>query len=154
VALRLVYLMFSRLMQWAVLLAPDSAARDIELLVLRNEVAVLRRQFARPRVDWAGAGWPDPAAFPPIVGRVVRSAGHAAAIFGRRHLVSVVAVYADHYNSYRPHRSLAQAPPLGPAQPPVAFAGGRVLRDRLGGLVGEYSQAAWGHRLSGTHTRP
>jgi putative transposase len=53
VALRLVYLTFLRPMQWAVLLARDSAAKDIELLVLRNEVAVLRRQVARPRVDWA-----------------------------------------------------------------------------------------------------
>jgi hypothetical protein len=47
----LVYLVFSRLMQWAVLLARDSAANDVELLVLRHEVAVLRRQVARPRVD-------------------------------------------------------------------------------------------------------
>jgi hypothetical protein len=53
VALRLVYLVLSRLMQWAVLLAQDSPAKDIELLVLRHEVAVLRRQVARPRVDWA-----------------------------------------------------------------------------------------------------
>jgi putative transposase len=64
-------------------------------------------------------------------------------IFGSRHLESVLAEYVDHYNAHRPHRSLAQAPPLGPAQPALAMAGGRVLRrDRLGGLVGEYSQAA------------
>jgi putative transposase len=51
-ALRLVYLMFSQLMQWAVLVARDSAAKDVELLVLRHELAVLRRQVSRPQVDW------------------------------------------------------------------------------------------------------
>lgn len=40
-------------MQWAVLLAQDSAIKNIELLVLRHEVAVLRRQVPRPGVDWA-----------------------------------------------------------------------------------------------------
>jgi hypothetical protein len=44
--------MFSRLMEWAVLLAYGSAVKDVELLVLRHEVAMLRRQVGR-RVDWA-----------------------------------------------------------------------------------------------------
>ncbi|NJC69966.1 transposase [Planosporangium thailandense] len=74
-------------------------------------------------------------------------------IFGRRHLQSVLTDHFDHYNSHRPHHSLGQAPPLGPAHLSVAVAGRRVVRrDRLGGLIGEYSQSAYGGRLSGTHT--
>src|ERR1700736_5698192 len=38
---------------WPVLLARVDAAKDTEILVLRHEVAVLRRQVARPRPDWA-----------------------------------------------------------------------------------------------------
>ena len=51
--LRLLYLMFGKVMGWLALLAWSSAAKDAELLMLRHEVAVLRRQVARPRVDWA-----------------------------------------------------------------------------------------------------
>ena len=53
VSLRLVYLIFDRLLDWLTLLRRTSLSKDIELLVLRHEVAVLRR--TNPKPLWVGA---------------------------------------------------------------------------------------------------
>ena len=51
--MRLLYLMFCQMVRWLALLSRSAAAKDAELLVLRHEVAVLRRRVVRPQVDWA-----------------------------------------------------------------------------------------------------
>jgi hypothetical protein len=43
----------ARVFGWLALLARSDAGKDVEILVLRHEVAVLRRQIARPKLDWA-----------------------------------------------------------------------------------------------------
>ena len=64
VFIRLVYLFTGRVPGW-LLLARGDAAKDAEIVVLRHEVEVLRRQVAHPRPDWAD--------------RRPRRAGHTAA---------------------------------------------------------------------------
>jgi putative transposase len=64
-------------------------------------------------------------------------------IAGERHLAVVLGEYTAHYNTHRPHRSLAQRPPeprSGVAD--VAAAAKVDRRPILGGLINEYAQAA------------
>jgi putative transposase len=66
-------------------------------------------------------------------------------ILGRRHLERVLREYAEHYNRERPHRALELRPPqpspqIIPLHPRPHTAVSR--RDRLGGLIHEYTWAA------------
>jgi putative transposase len=68
VTLRLLYLISWQLLGLVLLLGRTSATKDVELLVLRHEVAVLRRTNPRPRLEWA-----DRAVFAALVRRLPRA---------------------------------------------------------------------------------
>jgi hypothetical protein len=65
VSLRLLYLIFEQVLGLVVLMGRGASTKDVELLVLRHEVAVLRRTNPRPRLDW-----PDRAVFAALIRRL------------------------------------------------------------------------------------
>jgi hypothetical protein len=48
----MLYLIATRIFAWLVLLSPSSAAKEAEILILRHEVAILRRQVTAPKATW------------------------------------------------------------------------------------------------------
>src|SRR5919112_623218 len=68
VSLRLLYVIFQHTLGLLLLMSRTSATKDIELLVLRHEVAVLRRTNPKPPLEWA-----DRAVFAALVRRLPRA---------------------------------------------------------------------------------
>ena len=68
VSLRLLYLIFQQVLRLLLLLGRTTSTKDVELVVLRHEVAVLRRTNPRPRLDWA-----DRAVFAALIRRLPRA---------------------------------------------------------------------------------
>jgi len=53
VALKLIYQMFAKLLTWMVLHVRSDTANEIEILVLRHQLAVLQRRTPQPRLNWS-----------------------------------------------------------------------------------------------------
>jgi len=96
-------------------------------------VRILRTPPQAPRANAVTERW---------VGTLRRELLDRMLIVDQRQLEHAVVEYVDHYNFHRPHRALGQAAPQRPL-PDATTDNIRVLRrDRLGGLIHEYTQAA------------
>ena len=107
---------------------------DFDAVLTAADVRIIKTPARAPRANAIAERW---------VGSARRECVDRMLITGERHLRLVLSEYVDHYNSHRPHRALQQGPPAGRPHPPALGTNVRILRrDRLGGLIHEYSQVA------------
>jgi transposase InsO family protein len=94
---------------------------------------VIRTPPRAPRANAFAERW---------VGTIRRECTDRMLIVGERHLATVLAEYARHYNDHRPHRARGQRPP-NPSPQTVDLNAAMIQRHPiLGGLINKYSQAA------------
>jgi putative transposase len=113
----------------------DSKFTGIFDAVFSSEaIRILRTPVRAPRANAIAERW---------IGTVRRELLDRMLILNRHHLEAVLAEYVGHFNDHRPHRALHQAAPLRALPPPASPAQPRLRRrDRLGGLIHEYTQVA------------
>jgi transposase InsO family protein len=96
-------------------------------------VRIIKTPVQAPRANAIMERW---------VGSVRREILDWILIINAAHLRAVLAEYATHFNTHRPHRSLNQASPLRALPDPTDVQIKIIRRDGLGGLLHEYSQVA------------
>ena len=111
-------------------------SRDFDDVSRSESVEIIRTPFRAPQANAFAERW---------VGTVRRDCLDWLLISSRRQLERVLRIYIDHYNTHRPHRALGLTPPTpGPRLRLAVSNPPRQLqrRDRLGGLIHEYAEAA------------
>ncbi len=115
-------------------------SRDFDEVFRSEGIRVIKAPVRAPRARAHAERW---------IGSLRRECLDRLLILGRRHLERVVRVYVQHYNEHRPHRALAQQPPLAKPTPIRERTASEQVRldrlrrrDRLGGLLHEYELAA------------
>src|SRR5262249_28395520 len=114
--------------------------RDFDEVFRSEGIRVIKAPVRAPKARAHAERW---------VGTLRRECLDQLLILGRRHLESVLATYARHYNEHRPHRALGQRSPLSVLPTSDGQALAEVIgldrlrrRDLLGGLIHEYQLAA------------
>jgi transposase InsO family protein len=112
----------------------DAKFTDVFDAVFTSEgIRILRTPVRAPRANAIAERW---------IGTVRRELLDRILILNRRHLEDVLAEYTTHFNQHRPHRALQHAAPLRPLPPSSQPHRCLRRRDRLGGLIHEYTQVA------------
>jgi transposase InsO family protein len=97
-------------------------------------IRILRTPVRAPQANAIAERW---------IGTLRRELLDRMLILNRRQLGTVLAEYVTHFNAHRPHRALNQAAPRQPLPSPASPSHLHIRRrDRLGGLIHEYSQVA------------
>ena len=113
----------------------DSKFTSVFDAVFASEgMRILRTPVRAPRANGIAERW---------IGTARRELLDRLLIINRRHLMAVLTEYIAHFNDHRPHRALNQAAPLRSLPPPTAPSQLHLRRrDRLDGLIHEYTQVA------------